>query len=112
MASSRDDEHRRYMLEAMELVQQWASEGYERFVSDRRTQWAILRGMQTVTEAATLLSAELKARHPAIPWRAIAGYRTIVVHGYLDRHSLELSWAYVESDLPVLRAMVEAELAS
>jgi len=29
------------------------------------------------------LPDEVKARHPAIPWRQVAGFRNILVHNYL-----------------------------
>src|SRR5213082_1478742 len=99
------------MLEAIELIQGWAAEGKAVFTEDVRTQWAILRGMHTLTESATRLSNELKVRNPSIQWGEMAGYRTIVVHGYLDEHSLDLAWQYIESDLPALKTMVEKELA-
>jgi uncharacterized protein with HEPN domain len=67
--------------------------------------------MHTLTESAASLSEGLKARHPEVDWRGLAGYRNIVVHGYLNQLSLERSWEYIEKDLPVLAAAVEEELA-
>lgn len=44
---------------------------------------AILRNLQTLSEATQLLPDEKKAAFPAIPWREISGFRNILVHNYL-----------------------------
>lgn len=44
---------------------------------------AALRNLQTLSEATQCLPADLKERHPGIPWREISGFRNILVHNYL-----------------------------
>lgn len=44
---------------------------------------AVLRNLQTLSEATQLLPKERKAAHPQIPWRQISGFRNILVHNYL-----------------------------
>jgi uncharacterized protein with HEPN domain len=108
--SSRNQDHLEHVAHAIDRVREWSSRGRDIFLSDELIQWAILRGLQTLTESATLLSPDVKGRHPDIDWKAIAGYRNIVVHGYLNTLSLEMTWAYVERDLPSLEAVIHAEL--
>jgi uncharacterized protein with HEPN domain len=43
-----------------------------------------------------------KARELSIPWRDIAGFRNVLVHGYLSL-DIEIVWRIVEGDLPPLR---------
>lgn len=52
---------------------------------------------------------ELKARHPALPWRGIADFGNVLRHGYeaVDRRRV---WAIVAHDLALLIAAVEAML--
>jgi uncharacterized protein with HEPN domain len=52
------------------------------------------------------LSNEIKGQEPAIPWRDLAGFRNVIVHGYLGV-DLGAVWLVVEQDLPPLAAAVE-----
>jgi len=76
------------------------------FFSDRKTQSAVLRELQTLAESTQRLSPELKDAHPEVFWEGIAGFRNVLVHDYLGI-SLERVWDVVERDLPVLRAAVQ-----
>ena len=51
------------------------------------------------------LSDGLKATEPQIPWRAIAGFRNVLVHDYFEI-DLEAVWSVVERDLPGLAGAV------
>jgi uncharacterized protein with HEPN domain len=57
--------------------------GGEVFFRDRKTQSAVLRELQTLSESTQKLSDEFKEKHPEVPWQNIAGFRNILVHGYL-----------------------------
>jgi len=80
------------------------------FLADELVQWATIRGLQTLTESAANLSAELKDRHPEIPWKDIAGFRNVVTHTYLGQLNVARVWEYIETDLPDLVSVAEAEL--
>lgn len=99
------------MRHVISNIMDWTCDGRKLFLEDERTQWAVLRGMHTMTESATALSDQIKHRHPGIDWTGLAGYRNIVVHGYLNQLSLERSWEYIEKDLPTLSSAVDEELA-
>ena len=61
----------------------YTSEGEQAFLGDTKTQDAVLRNLHTLAESTTRLSGELKNRYSAVNWRAIAGFRNVVVHDYL-----------------------------
>jgi len=42
------------------------------FESDRRKHWIVERGIEIISEASRHLTAELKQRHPQIPWPKVA----------------------------------------
>ena len=79
---------------------------YDEFARDRRTQFAVLKAVEIVGEAAEHVSAATKKAHPAIPWRAIVGMRNRLVHAYFDI-DLPLVWDTVCDDLPALIARLE-----
>ena len=68
------------------------------------------RCFEIVSEASRRLPDELKARHPEIPWRDIAGAGNIYRHDYEDVLERVL-WQTLAHDLPPLLAVVTDELA-
>lgn len=67
---------------------------------------AVLRNLQTVGESTQRLSNRLKAVHPEVDGRAIAGFRNVLVHDYLGIN-LARVWEIVPVHLPVLHAQME-----
>jgi len=43
---------------------------------------AILRNLQVLCESAQRLSEESKSQHPEVDWRAMSGFRNVLVHDY------------------------------
>ena len=83
---------------------------FDRFRADRRTVYAVIRCFEIVSEASRRLPDDVRARHPEIPWRDIAGAGNIYRHDYenvLER----IVWRTLEDDLPPLLAVVTDELA-
>jgi uncharacterized protein with HEPN domain len=72
-----------------------------RFDTSRLVQDAVIRNLQTLAESSQRLSNEIKATEPQMPWRELAGFRNVIVHGYLGV-DLGAVWLVVEQDLPAL----------
>ena len=70
----------------------------------------MIRNLQTLTESSQRLSNDIKATEPQIPWRDLAGFRNVIVHGYL-RMDLVAVWLVVEQDLPPLAAAIDRMVA-
>ena len=79
--------------------------------SDRTLHLALLYLVQTVGEAATRLSDEVRAAHPEIPWKDIIGMRNRLAHGY-DQILRERLHETVTVDLPKLIRQVNAVLGA
>jgi uncharacterized protein with HEPN domain len=62
---------------------------------------AVIRNLQTLAESSQRLSNEIKATEAQTPWRELAGFRNVIVHGYLGV-DLGAVWLVVEQDLPAL----------
>jgi uncharacterized protein with HEPN domain len=77
-----------------------------RFEGSRLVQDAVVRNLQTLTESSQRLSKALKASEPQVPWRDLAGFRNILVHGYLGI-DLQAVWSVIEQDLPALTVALQ-----
>ncbi|MFZ5471419.1 MAG: DUF86 domain-containing protein [Myxococcota bacterium] len=62
---------------------------------------ALVRLVEIIGEAAKNVPDEFRRKHPKIPWRAIAGTRDKLIHGYFDV-DLDVLWQIVSGDLPEL----------
>lgn len=67
---------------------------------------AVVRNLQTMAESTQRLSQSLKESEKDIPWSSVAGFRNVLVHGYLDV-DLDAVWSVVERDLPALAEAVD-----
>jgi uncharacterized protein with HEPN domain len=65
----------------------------------------VLRNLQTMAESTQRLSDALRAAHPEIDWRRMAGFRNVLVHNYLGI-DLDIVWEVVVRDLPDLKKHV------
>jgi uncharacterized protein with HEPN domain len=76
------------------------------FMTDSLRQDAILRQLTILGEASKKISNKLRAAHPEIPWRKVAGFRDVVVHDYFGVDLKEV-WRIIRDDLPALVKLLE-----
>jgi len=93
------------IVEAIERVERYAARGEDAFTQDELVQTWMLRHLQVIGEAARAMSEGFRAAHPEIPWSAIIGTRTILVHRYFQI-DLALLWLVVEREIPALKASI------
>ncbi len=79
---------------------------WERFVADKMMNFAVLRAVHVIGEAAWRVSPAYKAAHPEVPWHAIAGMRHRLVHDYMII-DLARVWRVVQTDVPELIRLLE-----
>jgi uncharacterized protein with HEPN domain len=92
-----------HMLECIEHIEEYTQGDEQLFRNSRLVQDAILRNLQTLAESSQRLSQTVKSELAEIPWRAIAGFRNILVHDYLGI-DIEVIWRVVSDELPQLKA--------
>jgi uncharacterized protein with HEPN domain len=110
MPSKSADTALRDILHHVELATNF-SVGFDRdsFKRDIKTVYAVTRCLEIISEASRRLPDDLKARHPAIGWRQMAGAGNVYRHDYEDV-AAEFVWETVARALPPLRLAIEAEL--
>lgn len=82
---------------------------YETFSSDDKTQYAVVRALTVIGEAAKKIPKSVQNRFPAVPWKLMAGMRDIVVHEYF-RVDLKRVFETVHRDLPPLNKTIASML--
>lgn len=100
----------RDILQELEDVESFTTDGHEAFLLDRKTQKAVMRSYEIIGEIVKRLPAELLDTHPEVKWQKVKGFRDFLIHNY-HLVTLKLVWEAVE-DLPNLKTAVEAMLAS
>ena len=87
-----------------------AGVNYDAFKDDNLRLYAVTRCLEIISEASRRLPEELKARHPSIEWREMAGAGNLYRHQYEDVAARRV-WRTLTVSLPLLRIVVEQELA-
>lgn len=104
------NEHDRLYLghiqECIQKIEAYTAPGREHFLSNDQTQDAVMRNFEIIGEAVKRLSDQVLDRTRDIPWHSIAGFRDVLIHGYMDV-DLNQVWKVIERDLPDLKEAVD-----
>ncbi len=106
MTDEKNLAHLEHIAECAALIRDYTSGGKSDFLSNVLLQDGVLRRLQTMAESTQRLSDELKASAPDVDWRALAGFRNVLVHDYLNGIDMERVWDAVANYLPGLEQAV------
>lgn len=106
MTAHDDQVYLKHILECAVLIQGYTRGGKVAFMGSALVQDAVLRRLQTMAESTQRLSDDLKVQAPEVDWRALSGFRNVLVHDYLGGIDLERVWDAVAFYLPGLEAAV------
>jgi uncharacterized protein with HEPN domain len=108
------------ILEAIQRIETFTAEGRAVFLQSRLHQDAVIRNFEIIGEATKRVPDDYRNAHPEVPWRKLAAFRDVLIHGY-DVVDVSRVWLAVEGDLPALKMallrilppldQLEAELA-
>ena len=109
--SQRDDRvYVEHMIDtANKAIEFVAGLSREDFDNNEQLRLAVTHLLQIVGEAARRVSLDFRNAHPDIPWKAIVGMRSKVVHDYLNIDD-DIVWDTVKNDLAPLISELEKTL--
>ena len=110
MSTKRDAEFLIDMLDSARLAMNYLEKTDKAtFLSDVRTQDAVVRRIEIIGEASRRLSEQCRASLPELPWHAMISMRNMMIHEY-DGVDYILVWETVKNDLPPLVKLLELRL--
>ena len=101
-----------HMRDACVSIQRFA-EGKSRadLTGDEMLQFALVRALEIIGEAAARVSEITRRTAPDIPWREATGIRNRLIHAYFDV-DLDILWVTACESVPQLQAQLEALLSA
>lgn len=101
-------EYVRHILAEVDfLAERSAIISEQQFLGDPTLQRAFERSIEIIGEATKQLPESFRAAHPDIEWRAMAGMRDRLIHGYFSTDH-QLVWDVVKTKIPPLRRKLRA----
>jgi uncharacterized protein with HEPN domain len=100
---------RHILVEADYLIARSEGLSFEAFSTDDTLRRAFVRSLEVIGEATKGVPEGFRAAHASIDWRAMAGMRDRLIHGYFGV-DYDLVWDVVRNRIPVLRAEIAALL--
>ncbi len=79
--------------------------------TDRMFALALVKCVEIIGEAASVVSNEIQQQHTSLPWKDIVEMRHRLTHGYFDV-DMDRVWDTVTVDLPALARELEGVLSS
>jgi uncharacterized protein with HEPN domain len=92
------------------LVQETQALDREAFLGSETLKRAFVRSLEVIGEAVKHVPNDIREQHAYIDWRAIAGMRDRLIHGYFGV-DYELVWDVICTRIPDLQRQVIAMLA-
>jgi len=67
---------------------------------------ANIRRLEIIGEAVKNIPENFRKKYPEVPWKDVAGFRDILIHGYFGVE-IKRVWNIIKNDLPVLKKQVK-----
>lgn len=91
---------------AMEAAEDFVNDcTFEEFTEDIKTQYAVIRALEIIGEAAKNIPEETRQDYPSVPWKDLAGIRDKLIHSYFGVN-LEVVWLSVKEGIPEAKPVI------
>ncbi|MBL1215310.1 MAG: DUF86 domain-containing protein [Ignavibacteriae bacterium] len=95
-----------HILDAINEVSGYTEDiSFESFQENSMMQFATVKQLEIIGEAANHLTTSLKDLHSEIDWREIVSLRNLLVHEYFGI-DLKIVWDIVNFDLPKIKIQI------
>ena len=94
------------LAEATYLADYSADIERDEFLGDETLKRAFVRSIEIIGEATKHVPDEFRGKHPQLEWRAMAGMRDRLIHGYFGV-DYELVWDIAVNKIPKLHNQLE-----
>jgi len=94
------------LTESQYLLDRAQGLAHETFLRDETLKCAFVRSLEIIGEAVKQLPNDIKERYSHLEWRAMAGMRDRLIHGYFGV-DYDIVWDVVINKIPVLQREVE-----
>ena len=95
------------MLDTIDAIMEFSTGmGYEEYLADRKTRYAIYRNIEVMGEAVGRMPEYFLNNHPDVPWAKIKSTHNAFIHGY-DKIDDSIVWNISTKLLPDLRTKLD-----
>ncbi len=98
------------ILDSCVYIEEFVSEmNFDNFNNDIKTKSAVVRQFEIIGEAIKNISEDIREKYPNIKWKALAGMRDKLIHGYfgIDYY---LVWDTIKNEVPVIKETMKSIL--
>ncbi len=96
-----------HINEAIDNITEFtAGKKFEDYQHDKILQFAVIKNLEIIGEAAYMVTDDFKSKHDSVDWAAIVGMRHLLVHSYYQIRD-EIIWATIETDIMPLKEKIK-----
>lgn len=96
----------KHILASVNDIEEFTSEGRNKFYESRLIQAAVIRNLEVIGEATKHVSKEIRKWYPETP---MAGLRDVLIHDYMGV-DLDIVWNVVQYEIPGIKKKIVAIL--